>query len=475
MAEAPLVDPGLLSRLIGRALARGGEFAEVYVQRKRGLGLELDDGEIRSSSSGFVHGVGIRVIKGAQVAYAHSDDLTEEALLSCAEAASRIGSAADGEGIAVAKPLQKRARPKHADPKSPPSEVEVKQRLALLERAYAAARAERDDLEKVAGGWADTDEEVLIANSDGLLIQDRRALCRLGLRVVVVDKDGRRRVGSQGAGSRAGLSYYDEVMSPEEIAKEAVRMATAQLGARPAPTGEQVVVLGPGSSGVLLHEAVGHGLEADFIRKKTSLFAGRVGQKVGSELVTVVDDGTLADRRGSLNIDDEGTPTQRNVLIENGVLKSYMSDRLNAQLMDMAPSGNGRRQSFRSPPLPRMTNTFLAAGDDDPEDILKGVKRGLYCRAFGGGQVDISNGNFTFEVQEGYLIEDGKLTAPVTGATLVGSGPDVLAKVKRVGADGKIDPGTYTCGKAGQSVPVTVGMPTIRIDGITVGGTGDAA
>lgn len=475
MTDAPLVEPGLLSRLIGRALSRGAELAEVYVQRKRGLGLELDDGEIRSSSSAFVHGVGIRVIKGAQVAYAHSDDLSEDALLACADAAGRIGSSGDGESVVVAKPLQKRARAKHADPKAPPSEAEVKQRLALLERAYAAARAERDDLEKVSGGWADTDEEVLIANSEGLLVQDRRALCRLTLRVVVVDKDGHRRVGSQGAGSRAGLSYYDEALSPEDVAKEAVRMACAQLGARPAPTGEQIVVLGPGSSGVLLHEAVGHGLEADFIRKKTSLFAGRVGERVGSELVTVVDDGTLPEQRGSLNIDDEGSPTQRNVLIENGVLQGYMSDRLNARLLGIAPSGNGRRQSFRYPPLPRMTNTFLAAGEHDPEEVVREVQRGLYCRAFGGGQVDISNGNFTFEVQEGYLIEDGRLTAPITGATLVGSGPDVLAKITRVGHDGKTDPGTYTCGKAGQSVPVTVGLPTIRIDGITVGGTGEAA
>lgn len=473
--DAPLVEPGLLSRLIGRALARGGELAEVYVQRKRGLGLELDDGEIRSSSSGFVHGVGIRVIKGSAVAYAHSDDLSEEALLACADAAGRIGTSADGTAVVIAKPLQKRARGKHADPKAPPSDLEVRQRLALLERAYAAARAERDDLQKVSGSWADTDEEVLIANSEGLLVQDRRALCRLSLRVVLPDEGGQRRVGSHGGGSRAGVSYYEEVLTPEAIAQEAVRMAVAQLGARPAPTGEQVVVLGPGSSGVLLHEAVGHGLEADFIRKKTSLFAGRVGEKVASELVTVIDDGTLAERRGSLNVDDEGSPTQRNVLIENGVLKGFMSDRLNARLLDLPSSGNGRRQSFRHPPLPRMTNTFLAAGESDPEEVVREVKRGIYCRAFGGGQVDISNGNFTFEVQEGYLIEDGKLTAPIKGATLVGSGPDVLSKITRVSHDQALDPGTYTCGKAGQSVPVTVGLPTIRIDGITVGGTGDAA
>jgi TldD protein len=475
MEAPPLVDTGLVSRLIGRALARGGTFAEVYVQRRRALGLELDDGEIRSSSSSFVHGVGIRVIRGAQVAYAHSDDLSEEALLACADAASRIGGDGSGDSTVVAKPLANGARARHADPKAAPSEVEVKQRLALLTRAHDAARAERADLEKVLGGYADVDEDVLIANSDGLLVTDRRVLCRLSLRVVIADEGGKKRVGSQGAGSRAGLSHYEEVMSPEELAKEAVRMATAQLGARPAPTGERTVVLGPSSSGVLLHEAVGHGLEADFIRKKSSLFSDKVGERVGSELCTVIDDGTLEGRRGSLNVDDEGTPTRENVLIEKGVLTGYMTDRLNADLMEMERTGNGRRQSFRHPPLPRMTNTFLAAGEDDPEEILKQVPNGLYCKAFGGGQVNIANGNFVFEVQEGYLIEDGKLTAPVQGATLVGSGPDVLGKVVRVGADAALDPGSYTCGKGGQSVPVSVGLPTIRIDGITVGGTGDAS
>jgi TldD protein len=472
MEDTPLMDPGLLSRLIGRALGRGGSFAEVYVQRRRGLGLELDDGEVRSSSSALVHGVGVRVIKGTQVAYAHSDDLAEDALLACADAASRI---ADGGGDeTVARPLAHQARPSWADPSSPPAQAAIKERLALLERAHAEAIKQRSDLEKVSGTWGDVDERVLIANSDGLLVEDRRALCRLGLRVVLPDGD-RRRTGSQGAGSRTGLSYYEDVVTPEDVAQEVVRMAVAQLGAKPAPVGELNVVLGPGSSGVLLHEAVGHGLEADFIRKKSSLFSDQLGQKVGSELVTVVDDGTLEGRRGSLNVDDEGTPTQRNVLIEDGVLVRYMSDRHNAELMDAPLTGNGRRQSFRHTPLPRMTNTFLQAGEDDPEEIVKGVSRGLYCRAFGGGQVDIANGNFTFEVQEGYLIEDGRITAPVQGATLIGNGPDVLGKISRVGADATIEPGGYTCGKGGQSVPVTVGLPTVRIDGITVGGTGGAS
>jgi TldD protein len=415
--------------------------------------------------------VGVRVIKGAQMAYCHSDDLSEGALLAAADAAARIAQSPNGD--VIVKPLKERERGTHVDPRSPPSAASVSSRLSLLMRAHDAARAERADLEKVIGGYGDVDEEVLIANSDGLLVTDRRALCRLSLRVVLKDGE-RRRMGVMGAGSREGLSHFDNVMAPEDLAKEAVRQAVSQIGARPAPVGEQVVVVGPGSSGVLLHEAVGHGLEADFIRKKTSLFAGRVGEKVASELCTVVDDGTLEGRRGSLNIDDEGTPTQRNVLIENGVLRGFMSDRQNAELMDGTSSGNGRRQSFRSPPLPRMTNTFLLSGQDDADEILKGVPKGIYCRNFGGGMVDISNGNFTFEVQEGYLIEDGKITAPVQGATLVGNGPDVLQKVTAVAGDQSFDPGTYTCGKAGQSVPVTVGLPTIRIDGITVGGTGES-
>lgn len=471
MEAPPLLEPGLLSRLIGRALARGGRFAEVFVQRRRSLSLELDDGEIRTSSATVVHGVGIRVIRGAQVAYAYSDDLSKEALLACADAASHVGDG-DDEAKVVPKALRFQGRPEHAEPERAPSDAAVFERAALLTRVYEAARKAHPGLEKVLGGYADVDEDILIANSDGLLVADRRALCRMGVRAIVKDKDGRPRVGFQGAGSRRGLVSYQDEVTPEAIAEDAVRMALAQLGARPAPVGEQVVVLGPASSGVLLHEAVGHGLEADFIRKRSSLFTDRVGQKVASELCTVVDDGTLPGRRGSLNVDDEGTPTKRNVLIEKGVLKGYLFDRHNAELINAERTGNGRRQSFRYPPLPRMTNTFLESGEDDPEEIVRSVKKGLYCRAFGGGQVNISNGNFVFEVQEGYLIEDGKVTAPVQGATLVGSGPDVLDKISRVGCDGALDKGSYTCGKAGQSVPVTVGLPTVRIDGITVGGTG---
>lgn len=469
LLDRPLLDPGLASRLIGRALQHGGSFAEVYVQRRTSTGLELDDGQIRSAQSSRDFGVGVRVIHGGAVAYAYSDDLSEQALFECADAASHVSGAAAGEVSVLARPLSPRGRPRHADPVRVPAEVELEVRLALLRRAEEAARKE-GPLDQVLGSWADVDEDVLIYNSDGLFVNDRRSLCRMGLEVIVRDKDGSRRVGSGGGGSRVGLDHFT-LQTPESIGAEAVRMARAQLGARPAPVGEQIVVVGPSSSGVLLHEAVGHGLEADFIRKKTSLFSGRLGEKVASELCTVIDDGTIPGRRGSLNIDDEGEPTGRTVLVERGVLTGYMTDKLNARLMGIEATGNGRRQSFRHPPLPRMTNTFLARGSDDPDEIVREVKNGLYCKVFGGGQVDIANGNFVFEVREGYLIEDGHITAPVRGATLVGNGPAVLGRISRVGHDEALDNGIYTCGKDGQSVPVGVGLPTVRIDGITVGGT----
>lgn len=465
-----LLDAGLASRLIGRALQHGGTFAEVFVQRRTSTGLELDDGQIRSAQSLRELGVGVRVVKDAAVSYAYSDDMSEAALLECADAASHVTGAATGEVSVIARPLTGRSRPHHADPVRAASEVDLETRVLLLRRADEAARR-AGGLEQVLGSWADVDEDILICNSDGLVVTDRRALCRMSLQVILRDKDDSRRVGVGGGGSRVGIDHF-VTQSPESIGEEAVRMARAQLGARPAPVGEQTVVVGPGSSGVLLHEAVGHGLEADFIRKRTSLFAGRLGEKVASELCTVVDDGTIPGRRGSLNVDDEGTPTVRNVLVERGVLKGYITDRLNARLLGIDCSGNGRRQSFRHPPLPRMTNTFLARGSDDPAEIVRTVKSGLYCRTFGGGQVDIANGNFVFEVREGYLIEDGKLTAPVRGASLVGNGPDVLSRISRVGHDEALDQGTYTCGKGGQSVPVGVGLPTVRIDGMTVGGTG---
>jgi TldD protein len=472
-----LLDPGLLSRLIGRALARGGDFAEVYVQRRKSVGFALDDGVLRDASAGRDFGVGVRVVKDAAVVYAWSDDTSDAALLACADAAARVERRGDDVGpLVIARPLSLRARATHADPSRPPTEVALERRAALVRRADEAARTAVTDhgarLVQVACSYADVDEEILIANSEGLVVADRRALCRLSVEVVV-DDDGQRRSGSGGGGSRVGLDHYDDPKKgPEAAGREAARMACAQRGARAAPRGDGTVVLGPSSSGVLLHEAVGHGLEADFIRKRTSLFTGRVGAKVASELCTVVDDGTLPGQRGSLNVDDEGHATSRTVLIDRGVLTGFLTDRLNASLLNSERTGNGRRQSFRHPPLPRMTNTFLQRGTDDPDEIVRGVKTGLYCRAFGGGQVDIANGSFVFEVKEGYLIEDGRLTAPVKGATLVGNGPETLSRVTRVGHDAALDPGVYTCGKEGQSVPVGVGLPTVRIDGITIGGTG---
>ena len=475
MEDAPLLELGLVSRLIGRALAHGGDFAEVYVQRRKAAGFSLDDGSLREAHASTDFGVGVRVVKGMAVTYAWSDDTSEKALLDCAETAGRVPG---GEGIPVviARPLSAHARPRHVDPLRQPGDVDLESRAQLLRRADTAVRLEaaerRAPLEQVLGSYADVDENILIANSDGLLVQDRRVLCRLGVEAIVRDEGGHRRIGSHGGGSRTGIDHFTTTLPPEICAREAIRMACAQLGARPAPVGEGVVVLGPATSGVLLHEAVGHGLEADFIRKKTSLFAGRIGQQVASELCTVIDDGTLPGRRGSLNVDDEGRPTGRTVLIERGILKGYLTDRLNADLMGIERTGNGRRQSFRCSPLPRMTNTFLAPGKDDPADIVREVKKGIYARTLGGGQVDIANGNFVFDVREGYLIEDGHITTPVVGATLVGNGPETLSRITRVGHDAELDPGIYTCGKEGQSVPVGVGLPTLRIDGITIGGTG---
>lgn len=470
-----LLDPGLLSRLVGRALSHGADFAEIYVQRRKSVGFALDDGVLRDAQAGRDFGVGIRVIKGAAVTYAWSDDTSDAALLACADAAARVEGGV-GTPVVLARPLAPRSRPTWADPQRPPAEVPLERRAMLVRRADEAARAavarEGATLVQVACSYADVDEDVLIANSEGLVVADRRCLCRLSVEVII-DDAGQRRTGTAGGGSRIGLDHFDpHAQSPEAAGVEAVRMAVAQKGARPAPRGDGVVVLGPASSGVLLHEAVGHGLEADFIRKKSSLFTGKLGHKVASELCTVVDDGTLPGKRGSLNVDDEGMQTSRTVLIERGILKAYLSDRLNAQLLGMERTGNGRRQSFRHAPLPRMTNTFLHAGHDDPADILKGVKHGLYCKAFGGGQVDIANGSFVFEVREGYLIENGEITTAVKGATLVGNGPETLSRITHVGHDAELDPGVYTCGKEGQSVPVGVGLPTVRIDGITIGGTG---
>jgi TldD protein len=482
LAPAPVPFPGSLTgrrhpervlplttieRLLSRAMRRGGDFAEVYVEKTVVTALSLDEGKIRAAHQSEAAGVGIRVVSGAQVGYAYSDDLDDAALERCADTASLI---AQGRNEAAPVRVTRRAIPEHYRIPVSPSQIDVSHKAALLLRGDGAARRYDARIAQVMGSWVDQSKTILVANTLGHFAEDVQDLCRVHFTVVAIDPSGDRRTGSFGGGGRVPFGHF-ETFRPEDVAAEAARQATAMLGAVEAPAGSQTVVLAPGWSGILLHEAVGHGLEADFIRKGTSLFTGQLGQRVASELVTVIDDGTLANARGTLNVDDEGHPAQRKVLIENGILKGYLYDSLNARLMGQQSTGSGRRESFRHAPLPRMTNTFLAPGEHEHAEIVGSVSKGLYCAQFGGGQVDITNGNFVFEVSEAYLIEDGRLTAPVKGATLIGIGPEALKKVVMVGNDPTHDPGIGTCGKAGQSVPVGVGLPTVRLDDMTVGGT----
>jgi TldD protein len=466
MPRAP-IDPTTVERLLGLAMERGADFAEVYAERTERTSAALEEGAIRSAQFGVDQGVGIRAISGAKVGYAYSDDLDPDALDRAARTAAHIASS-PREAPPIS--LRRVAAPTHYRVLEPLASAEIQPKIELLLRGDRAARRSDPRVSQVMGAFADQTRAICIANTEGHLAEDVQDLCRLHFYVVAVGKNGERRTGFYGGGGRVDLRFF-ESFRPEEVAQEAARQAIATLGAVDAPAGPQTVVLAPGWSGILLHEAIGHGLEADFIRKKTSLFADKLGEKVASDKVTVIDDGTMANARGSINVDDEGVPGERKLLIEGGVLRGYMSDRLNAKLMGGRSTGSGRRESFRSPPLPRMTNTYLAPGDETPEEILRGVKRGLYCAHFGGGQVDISNGNFVFEVAEAYLIENGALTRPVKNATLIGVGPEALKKVSHVGCDPKPDPGIGTCGKDGQSVPVGVGLPTLRIDDLTVGGT----
>jgi TldD protein len=448
-------------------MERGADFAEVYAERTERTSASLEDAKIRSASFGVDQGVGIRAISGAKVGYAHSDALDVKSLDDAARTAAHIAAS---DSSSTNAPLKAVASPVFYRVAEPLSTLAVQPKIDLLLRGDRAARGHDSRVAQVMGAYVDQTRAIAVGNTEGHLARDTQDLCRLHFQVIAVGANGERRTGFYGGGGRVGLDFF-EGFSPEAAAREAARQAVETLGAVDAPAGPQTVVLAPGWSGILLHEAIGHGLEMDFIRKKTSLFTGKLGERVASEKVTVIDDGTLTGSRGSINVDDEGIPGERKVLIENGILRGYMSDRLNAKLMGQRSSGSGRRESFRSVPMPRMTNTYLGAGNDDPQDILRSVKRGLYCAHFGGGQVDISNGNFVFEVAEAYLIEDGKITRPVKNATLIGVGPEVLKQVTRVGNDPKPDPGIGTCGKDGQMVPVGVGLPTLRIDGLTVGGT----
>jgi TldD protein len=410
----------------------------------------------------------VRAQAGVRTGYAYTDDLAFEHLELAARQAQAIADRA-GRSATVPVPVARRSHDLY-HLAEPPMEAALDRKVELLGRIDTLARDCDPRVRQVIASLWSEEQVVLIATSSGFQVGDVRPLTRLNV-TVVVEQDGRRELGAFGGGGRIGFDFFLESERWAFYAREAARQAVVKLTAVNAPAGSMTVVLGPGWPGILLHEAIGHGLEGDFNRKGVSAFTGRIGEKVASELVTVVDDGTLPNRRGSLNVDDEGTPTGRTVLIEAGILRGYMQDRLNARLLGMPVTGNGRRESFQHPPMPRMTNTFMLAGEDDPEEILRSVERGLYAVTFGGGQVDITSGKFVFSASEAYLIENGRVTAPVKGATLIGSGPEILTRVTRVGHDLRLDEGVGTCGKDGQSVPVGVGLPTIRVDGITVGGT----
>jgi TldD protein len=456
-----------LTKVFGAIMTHDVDYADLYFQYSRSEAWSLEEGIVKSGSFNIDQGVGVRAISGEKTAFAYSDDISALALNDAATAVRAIAAAGQERRVPA---LKKKLGHELYVPLDPLVSLDATAKVKLLERLETFARAEDSRVAQVMAHIAGEYEVVLVAGSDGRLAADVRPLVRVSITVIVEDSSGKREQGSSGGGGRTDYGYFNDAML-RTYAREAVHQAVVNLDARPAPAGTMSVVLGSGWPGILLHEAVGHGLEGDFNRKGSSTFSGRVGQRVASKGVTVVDDGTIADRRGSLNIDDEGNPTQRTVLIEDSILKGYMQDSLNARLMGVAPTGNGRRESFAHLPLPRMTNTTMLAGDKSPEEIIKSVKKGLYAVNFGGGQVDITNGKFVFSMSEAYMIEDGKLTYPVKGATLIGNGPEAMNHVSMIGNDMRLDPGVGTCGKDGQSVPVGVGQPTLRIDGLTVGGT----
>ena len=464
------LDVADLNRVFGTIMAHDVDYADLYFQYSRSEAWSLEEGIVKSGSFNIDEGVGVRAISGEKTAFAYSDDISALALGDAATTVRAIASAGQ-QRRTRATPAWKKTKG-HAlyVPHDPLASLDAAAKVKLLERLESYARAEDARVTQVMAHIAGEYEVVLVAGSDGRLAADIRPLVRVSITVIVEGQGGKREQGSAGGGGRTDYSCFTDSLL-RDYAREAVHQAVTNLDARPAPAGTMTVVLGSGWPGILLHEAVGHGLEGDFNRKGSSTFAGRVGSRVASKGVTVVDDGTIPDRRGSLNIDDEGNPTQRTVLIEDGILKGYMQDSLNARLMGVAPTGNGRRESFAHLPLPRMTNTTMLNGDKAVEEIIKSVKKGIYAVNFGGGQVDITNGKFVFSMSEAYLIENGKVTSPVKGATLIGSGPDAMNQVSMIGNDMRLDPGVGTCGKDGQSVPVGVGQPTLRIDGLTVGGT----
>jgi TldD protein len=447
------------------------DFGDLYFQSSQHETWVLEDGIIKEGSYNIERGVGVRAVSGEKTGFAYSDEISPEALLKAAKASRSISTSGGRHKISTLTPSYPASR-YHAD--NPLLGMQEQEKIALLRAVDSYIRLQENALSQVIISISGVYEEILIAATDGTFCTDIRPLIRLNCSVLM-EKDGRRERGSSGAGGRYAYDYFateqDGRARYQQIADEAIHMARVNMQAVPAPAGQMPVVLGCGWPGVLLHEAVGHGLEGDFNRKGASTFSGRIGEQVAAKGCTVVDDGTLADRRGSLSVDDEGTPTQHNVLIEDGILKGYMQDKLNARLMGVAPTGNGRRESYAHLPMPRMTNTYMLGGEYEPEEIIASIKKGIYAPNFGGGQVDITSGKFVFSTSEAYLIENGKVTTPVKGATLIGNGPEAMQNISMIGNDLALDNGVGVCGKDGQSVPVGVGQPTLKVDELTVGGT----
>jgi TldD protein len=472
-AEQLLLEPfGLTTAHLHQALAEirshGVDDADLYFQATRNEGWSLEEGIVKTGSFHIEQGVGVRAVSGEKTAFAYSDDLSWDSLLDAARTVRSISGQGQAKKVKVNASKVAKSRSLYADV-DPIASMDSTAKVALLEKVERLAKAKDPRVAQVMAGLAAEHDVVLVARADGTLAADVRPLIRLSV-TVIAEQNGRREMGNSGGGGRFGLAYFDDAMVQGYV-DEAVEQALTNLESRPAPAGEMVVVLGSGWPGILLHEAVGHGLEGDFNRKGSSAFAGRIGQRVAAKGVTVLDDGTIADRRGSLNIDDEGHVSQRNVLIEDGILRGYIQDAMNARLMGVKPTGNGRRESYAHTPMPRMTNTYMLGGDKDPEEIVASIKKGLYATNFGGGQVDITSGKFVFSASQAFWVENGKIQYPVKGATLVGNGPDALTRVSMIGKDMRLDTGVGTCGKEGQSVPVGVGQPTLRIEALTVGGT----
>ena len=462
------LDETHLARALAEIRAHKVDDADLYFQYTRSEGWSLEEGIVKTGSFSIDQGVGVRAVAGEKTAFAYSDDISEASLLDAARTVRSISSAGRSGRQRVSGPRIAASRSLYAG-MDPIATLDSAAKVALLGRVENMARAKDPRIVQVMAGLAGEYDVVLVARADGTLAADVRPLVRLSV-TVIAEQKGRREVGSGGGGGRFSLAWFDDARIQGYV-DDAVKAALTNLEARPAPAGEMTVVLGSGWPGILLHEAIGHGLEGDFNRKGSSAFSGKLGKRVAAKGVTVLDDGTISERRGSLNVDDEGNASQRNVLIEDGILRGYIQDSMNARLMGVKPTGNGRRESYAHIPMPRMTNTYMLGGDKAPEEIVASIRKGLYATNFGGGQVDITSGKFVFSASEAFWVENGKILYPVKGATLVGNGPDALTRVSMIGNDMKLDPGVGTCGKEGQSVPVGVGQPTLRIDGLTVGGT----